>query len=139
MLIKEESYQNNLEKSYTERKTKHERSGYSLSLTCSFDATKNRHYLYRGKDWAENFCKRSKELGTEIINYEEKEMIHKQIKKIKFCKRQKVCHICKNKIKKKKKIFTNENNENEFKQKKRSEIIAVTPENLEELLIIFAI
>ena len=102
MLIKEESYQNNLEKSYTERKTKHERSGYSLSLTCSFDATKNRHYLYRGKDWAENFCKRSKELGTEIINYEEKEMIHKQIKKIKFCKRQKVCHICKNKIKKKK-------------------------------------
>ena len=81
MLIKEESYQNNLEKSYTERKTKHERSGYSLSLTCSFDATKNRHYSYRGKDWAENFCKRSKELGTEIINYEEKEMIHKQIKK----------------------------------------------------------
>ena len=98
MLIKERSYQNNLEKSYTERKAKHERPGSSLSLTCSFVATKNRHYLYRGKDCVENFCKESKELGTEIINYEEKEMIHKQIKKNKFCKRQKVCHICKKKF-----------------------------------------
>ena len=75
MLIKEQSYQNNLEKSYTERKAKLEPSDYSLSLVCSLDKAKNRHYLYRGKDCVENFCKKLKELGTEIINYEEKEMI----------------------------------------------------------------
>ena len=55
MLIKKQSCQNNLEKSYTERKTKHEPSGYSLSLICSFDATKNKHYVYRGKDCVEKF------------------------------------------------------------------------------------
>ena len=98
MLIKEQSYQNNLEKSYTERKAKHERSGSSLSLTCSFDATTNRHYLYRGKDWVENFCKRSKELGTEIINYEEKEMIYKQIKKLSFAKDKKYATYAKKSV-----------------------------------------
>ena len=67
---KEQSCQNNPEKSYTDRKSKHEPSGYSLSLICSFDATENRYYLYRGKDCIENFCKKLKELGTEIINYE---------------------------------------------------------------------
>ena len=75
LLIKEQSYQNNLEKSYTERKAKHEPSGYSLSLTCSFDEAKNKHYLCRGKNCVENFCKKLKELGTKIIDYEEKDMI----------------------------------------------------------------
>ena len=64
LLIKVQSCQNNLEKSYTERKAKHEPSGYSLSLICSFDATKNRHYFYRGKDCFKNFCKKLKELRT---------------------------------------------------------------------------
>ena len=74
--LKREQYlQNNPEKSYTERKANHERSGYSLSLICSFDATKNRHYIYRGKDCIENFCKPLKELGTEKISYKEKKMI----------------------------------------------------------------
>ena len=50
--------------SYTERKAKHEPSGYSLSLICSFDATKKRHYFYRGKDCIKNFCKKLKELGN---------------------------------------------------------------------------
>ena len=50
LLIKYKSCQNNPEKSYTDRKANHEHSGFSLSLICSFDATKNRHYFYRGKD-----------------------------------------------------------------------------------------
>ena len=50
LLIKEQSYQNNPEKSYTDKKAEHEPSGYSLSLICSLDATKSRHYFYRGKD-----------------------------------------------------------------------------------------
>ena len=40
LLIKEQPRQNNLEKSYTERKAKHEPSGYSLSLICLFDSSK---------------------------------------------------------------------------------------------------
>ena len=50
LLIKEESCQNNPEKSYAEKKARHEPSGYSLSLSCSFDSTKNKHYVDRGKD-----------------------------------------------------------------------------------------
>ena len=57
-LLKEiSSCQNNPERSYTERKAKHEPSGYSLSLICSFDDEENRHYFYRGKDCIENFVK----------------------------------------------------------------------------------
>ena len=45
LLKKEQSCQNNSEKSYTERKVKHEPSGYSLSLICLFDAAKNKLFL----------------------------------------------------------------------------------------------
>ena len=46
LLKKEQSCQNN------------PKTSYSLDLICSFDKTKTRHYLYRGKDCTENFCKR---------------------------------------------------------------------------------
>ena len=55
ILEKEQSCQNNPENSYTERKAKHKPSGYSESLICLFDATKNRHNFYRGKDCIEKF------------------------------------------------------------------------------------
>ena len=83
-----------------------------LSLICSFDATKNRNYFYRGKDCIKNFCKKLKELGTEIINCEEKEMIPLTDIENKFYEKQKQCHICE------KEFCTNENNENDFKYKK---------------------
>ena len=57
--------------------------------------TKNRHYFYRGKDCIENLCKGLKELGTEIINFEEKEMIPLTNKEIESYEKQKVCYICK--------------------------------------------
>ena len=59
LLIKEQSFQNNLE-----RKAKHEPSGYSLNLICSFDSEKNKHYVCRGKDCIEHFCRKLKELGN---------------------------------------------------------------------------
>ena len=40
------------------------------------DDTKNRHYFYRRQDCIEKFWKDLKELGKEIINFEEKEMPH---------------------------------------------------------------
>ena len=42
LLEKMHSCQNNPEKSYTEQKTKHTSSGYSLFTNCSFDAAKNK-------------------------------------------------------------------------------------------------
>ena len=89
-----------------------------------FDETKNRRYFYRGKDCIEKFCKDLKEHGTEITDFEE--MIPLTNKEIKSYEKQKVCHICK------KKFCYNKN-------KKKSEIIVITMENLEELLIANAI
>ena len=94
LLIKEQSCQNNPNESYTERKAKHVPSGYSLSLICSFDSKENKHNFYRGRDCIEKFCKNLKELGTEIINYEEKDIIPLTDKKSKFYEEQKECHIC---------------------------------------------
>ena len=67
---------------------------------------------------------RFKELGTEIIDFEEKEIISLTNKEIKSCEKQKVCHVCKEK-------FCNGKN-----KKKKLVIIAITPGNLEELLIV---
>ena len=44
LLVKMRSCQNNLEKSYTESKAKHEPSGYSWSLICLFDATNKQFF-----------------------------------------------------------------------------------------------
>ena len=45
LLKKEKFCQNNPENSYTQRKAKHKPSGYSLSLICSFNETKNTQIL----------------------------------------------------------------------------------------------
>ena len=55
LLEKVHSCQNNVEKSYTEKKAKHTPSGYSLFTNCSFDETKNKLDFYRGKDCMEKF------------------------------------------------------------------------------------
>ena len=88
-----------------------------MSLIFSFDATKNRHYFYRGKDWNRN-------------DYEENKILLAD-KEMKTYERKKVCHICRGEF------CYDKHNESEFKQKKKSEIIVITQENLEELLIIF--
>ena len=49
LLKKEQSCQNNPKNSYTERKAKHKPSGYSMSLNCSFDETKNRCRFFQKK------------------------------------------------------------------------------------------
>ena len=88
---------------------------------CLFDNKKNRRYFYKRKDCIERFCKDLKELVTEIINFEEKEMI--QLGPMKNQKY--VVYV--------KKSFVT------IKTRKKSEIIAITPEKLEELLIVNAI
>ena len=94
LLIKEQSCQSNPKESYTERKAKHEPSGYALSLICSFNSNENKRNVYRGRDCIEEFCKDLKELATKIIDYEEKDMITLTDNENKFYEEQKECHIC---------------------------------------------
>ena len=109
LLTNEQSCQNNPKKSYTERKAKHEPSGYSLSLIFSFNLKENKHSVYRGRDCIEKFCKDLKELATKIINYEEKDMIALRDNKNKFYEEQKKWHICQ------KEFCYDKNNKKEFK------------------------
>ena len=95
LLKKIPSCQNNPENSYTDKKCKHKPSRCASCSICSFDDTKNKDHFYKGKDCIEKFCKDLKELGTEIINFKEKEMIQLTNKEIKSYEKQKVCHICK--------------------------------------------
>ena len=66
------SCQNNPEKSYTEKKTKHTPSGCSIFTNCSCDLTKNKLDCYKGEDCMERFCNDLREHAIKIINYEKK-------------------------------------------------------------------
>ena len=84
-------------------------------------------------DFIKRFYSDLKELATKIINYEEKEMIRLTDNENKFYEEQEKCHISKKdsvmiKIKKRNLKYT-----------KKVEIIGNIQENLEELLIAFAI
>ena len=68
LLIKQQSCQNNLNESYTERKAMQEPCGYLLDLISSFDSKQNKHSFHRGKDCIKKFCSDLKELRTKIIN-----------------------------------------------------------------------
>ena len=124
------SCQNNLEISFTEKKTKHTPSVYSLFTNCSFDAAKNKLDCYRGKDCIEKFCKDLREQAMRISNYEK--MIPLTYEE-KSYEEQKVCYICKREFIQIKMIKMRLN------YIIKSEIIVIPPENLEELLIIFVI
>ena len=47
---KEQSCQNNPEKSYTEKKARYEPPGWAMFTRCSFDKKANNLNNYRGKD-----------------------------------------------------------------------------------------
>ena len=72
LLKKEQSCQNNPEKSYTEKKARHEPSGWGMLTRCSFDKEENKLNYYRGKDCIDELCKRLKERTMKIVNYKEK-------------------------------------------------------------------
>ena len=94
LLLKQQSCQNNPNESYTERKAIHEPCGYALTLVSSFDSKQNKRSFYRGKDCIKRFCSDLKELGTKIINYEQKEMIPLTDNENKYYEEQKECYIC---------------------------------------------
>ena len=73
---------------------KHELSGYSLSLICSFNSKEIKHNVYRGRDCIQKISKDLKEPAAKIINYKEKDMIPLTDSENKFYAEQKQCHIC---------------------------------------------
>ena len=75
LLIKQQSCQNNPNESFTESKAIHEHCGDALALVSSFDSKQNKRSFYKRKDCIKRFCIDLKELGTKIINYEQKNMI----------------------------------------------------------------
>ena len=63
---------NNLEKSYTEKKAKHEPSGWAMLTKCLFNKKENKLDYYREKYCIEKLCKKLKERAMKIINYGKK-------------------------------------------------------------------
>ena len=133
LLEKMHSCQNNPEKSYTEKKIKHTPSGYSLFTNCAFDETKKKLCCYKGEDCMESFCNDFRQHAIKIINSEIKEMILLTSEESKSYKKQKVCYIYK------KGFIADKNNKNNLNYTIKSEIIIITPEDLEEVVIVFAI
>ena len=105
-----------------------------MFTNCSFDSTKSKLDCYRGEDLSmEKFCKDLKELAMKIINYEKKEMIPLTNEEIKYYEMQKVCYICK------KALILIKIMKMHLKYIIKSDIIVIIQEDLEELLITFAI
>ena len=94
LLIKQQSCPNNPKESYTESNAIHEPCGYSLDLVCSFDLKESKHSFYRGKSCVKRFCSELKELGTKIVNYQQKEMIPLTDNENKYYEEQQECYIC---------------------------------------------
>ena len=91
--IKTTIISNNRNGSYTEKKAIHEPCGYSLDLVCSFDSKQDKHSCHWGKDCIKKFCSELKELGTKIINYEQKQMTPSTDDENKYYEEQKECYI----------------------------------------------
>ena len=53
-------------------KAKHEPSGWSTFIKCSFDEEENKLDYYRGKDCIEKLCKKLKKWAIKIITMKKK-------------------------------------------------------------------
>ena len=79
----------------TQKKARHEPSGWAMFTKCSLNKTEDKLDYYRGKDCIEKLCKKLKEHTMKIINYEEKEVIPLTAEENKSYEEQEACHICK--------------------------------------------
>ena len=65
-----------------------------LCMSHLVDSKENKHGAYRGRDCVKKLRSDLKELGTKMINYEEKELIPLTDNENKFYEEQGKCHIC---------------------------------------------
>ena len=61
-------------KSSTAKLGEHTSSGFSMSTILLFKDIKNKHEVYRGKDYMKKFCECLKKHAKRIINFEKKKM-----------------------------------------------------------------
>ena len=87
------------EKPYTQKKSKHKPTGYSLVACCSFDSSKTMQKYYRGKDCMEKFCDDLKYQTMKIINYEKKKEIARANEEKESYEKQRECCICEERVK----------------------------------------
>ena len=94
LLLKINTCDNDLNKSYTTAKALHKPSGYSLVKYCSFDKSKNEQTYYRGKNCMKKFCDDLKEHVNRIINFEMKPMTLLTDEEKESFENLQLCHIC---------------------------------------------
>ena len=94
LLLKMNTCNNSLNKSYTTAKALHKPSGYFLLTSCSFDKSENKQTYYRGRDCMKRFCDALKEHITRISNYEMKPMDLLTEEEKESYENQELCHIC---------------------------------------------
>ena len=95
---RENNNNNNIEKSYTEKKAKHEPPGWAMFTKCSFFEKEKEIDYHKENDCIKELCKMLKKCAMKIINYEEKEMILLTYEENQSYKEQETCHICEGKF-----------------------------------------
>ena len=130
-LWKMNACQVNLTKSYIEKKAEHELSGYPWVKCCSFDKSKTECNYYRDQDCIKIFCRDLRDSAMKIINHEKKDIIPLTKEEKESYEKQQICYICEEEF------CTNKNKE--LKKSKKSEIMIIMQENIEELLVVFVI
>ena len=105
-----DSCENTNNSSFTECKSLHIPSGFSI-LTCySFDKSQNKQICYRGKDCMQKFSLHLGNIFVKLINYQQKPMILLTDSEIVLHDSQKVCSLCE------KEFCTDKNNKKEYKR-----------------------
>ena len=132
LLEKMSTCHNNPKKSSTPKINKHAASRYSLFTNCSFETTKNKLDYYRGKSCMKNFCIDLREHATKIINDGKKEIIPLTNEEKNYIINKKL-YMLYNVIYAKKNLVLM------IKNIKRLDIIVITLEIIEELLMVFPI
>ena len=116
-------------KTYTEKKAEHELLGYSQIKCCSFDKSKTECNYYREQDCIKIFCRDLRDRAMKIINHEKKDIIPLTKEEKESYEKQQICYICQEE-------FCANKNKKELKKSKKSEIMIIMQENIEELLIV---
>ena len=56
--------------------SQHIPSGFLMSIILSFKSIKNKHNVYRGKNYIKNFCEYLREHAMKVINFKRKKWIY---------------------------------------------------------------
>ena len=85
--------------SYATKVSEHIPSSLSMFIISSFKIIKNKHDVYRGKDYMKKFCELLREQAMKIINFKKNEMNLLTKEQQESHENAKICYICREKIK----------------------------------------